>query len=116
MRRNRSALRKVICDPVVSQRQQKISKAIADGLKEKHGSSIIGLKSLFQKGDKVEGEGSQDGDDQMEEDEEEESQEEEQVKEEEVASKKNKKRVQDKFKEKKLSNAKPKMTKKLVWF
>jgi hypothetical protein len=103
-------LRKVICEPVVSQRQQKISKAISDGIKEKRGSSIVGLKSLFQQKGQQEAEEDSQDEDEMEEDHEEEAEAEEK------APERKSKRVQDKFKEKKLINSKPKMTKKLVWF
>lgn len=114
-RRNRSALRKEICVPAISQRQEKISKSIADGIKEKRGSSIIGLKSLFhQKGGNDEEGGSQPEDDVMD-DADEEEEEEAEVKDVKVEVAKKSKRVQDKFKEKKLVNN-PKMTKKLVWF
>jgi hypothetical protein len=86
-----------------------MSKDIAESVAEKRGSSIIGLRSVFQKGKKEEVEEAEEGESQDEDEMEEEV-------EEEVEEKPKKKRVQDKFKERKLNNGKPKMTKKLVWF
>ena len=86
---------------------------MADNMKEKNGSSIIGLKSIFkQKSTNETEEGSQEEDDNMEEDEDDEVAEVEVTE----APKTTKRRVQDKFKEKKMNISKPKMTKKLVWF
>lgn len=111
-RRNRSVLRKTLCDPVIAARQNKVSKALSDNLKERKGSSIVELKSIFHKKSKEDSnDNNLDDNDNMEEEIDEGAGEDDTLSETIVE----KKRVQDKFKDKK-NNDKPKKTKKLVWF
>ena len=116
-RRNRTALRKVLCEPVIAARQKKVSKKLAESLKEKQGKSILGLKAIFQK------KGKQDDIEQDVEDENEVVSMEEGNSSEcddennavEFETKKKNNRVQEKIKGRKAQN-KERKSKKLVWF
>lgn len=49
MRKNRSALRAKISEPLIQKRQEFLSIALKKGLEEKKGKSILNLKNVFEK-------------------------------------------------------------------
>lgn len=116
-RRNRSLLRKQVCQPIITQRQNNISKNLQKSIKEKNGSSIAGLKSIFQKKEKAEEEDAMEedsGSDHDDEDIEDDSAKNDKthdLSEDKTSKLKSQKRVKDKFK-----NSDAKKEKKLVWF
>lgn len=47
MRKNRTALRKTLVDPLIKKRQEALSDAMQQSMLEKSGSTMVGLKSVF---------------------------------------------------------------------